>query len=243
MTRKALITLTVAVCGLFSPYVGRSQAALITIEITGEVTDVTDAHDILEGKINPGDTVTGRYTYDTSMPDSNPAGWGGTYWYYDPPCGIWLTIDGLEFKSNPDDMDFGLGIGDNVPPLLGGSGGDAYGVGSLGGNLLLKNGAIVSDIFVSDISLSLWDGSCKAISSDVLPETAPVLDDWEASSIRIRGGYPRPRGGSFFEIEGYLTSAVLIPEPGTLVLLGICTVGLLRMRRCPESDRKERNRR
>jgi hypothetical protein len=241
MTRKTLLILTVAVCGLFS-HVGSSQAALIIIEITAEVTDVTDPHRILEGKINLSDTITGRYTYDTSAPDSYPTDWLGIYWYYDPPYGIWLTVNGLELKSNPDDTYFTLGIGDNAPPGLHGGGGlrDWYGVGSLT-NLLLKNGAIVSDIVVSRISLGLGDSSCNAISSDVLPETAPVLNDWEVSSITVSGYYPGPEGGSF-EVKGYLTSAVLIPEPGTLMLLGICTVGLLRMRRCPESDRKERNR-
>ena len=75
-------------------------------------------------------------------------------------------------------------------------------------NLALLNGTPVDYI-----SWQLDDPTCNALSSDSLPTTAPVLDDWQ-SMFGLRISADRMWG-----IDGTVTSAGLIPEPATLLLL------------------------
>ena len=76
------------------------RAELITIEIEAVVDTVEDdgpGDGYLDGQINPGDTITGDYIYDSDTPDSKPAHSGdGDYWHNNSPYGIFLhTISGF----------------------------------------------------------------------------------------------------------------------------------------------------
>ncbi len=81
------------------------------------------------------------------------------------------------------------------------------------------------------------DSSASALSSDALPPTAPLLDDWGMRDIYIWGGGARYG----FHVDGRLTSAVLIPEPGTFVLFSIVGLALLKNRRIVKSRRNSHN--
>jgi len=204
----------VAACALFFGTVP-AEAALITIEIEAVVDFVEDSHNYLEGKIKVGDTITGWYTYDTSTPDSassNPT--VGRYEHHTPPCGISLTAGGFEFKTNAANVDFLVGIANNVT-----SGGlhDSYWIQSYN-NLPLSNG-----VLVDDISWSLRDYSATALSSIDLPTTAPVLEDWQSGNLLRLHGVKW-----IYKVDAHVTSAV--PEPGTILLFGL--VGLLLRKRC-----------
>ena len=224
MTKQTFIIMAAAILGLFSCV---ARATLVPIAITGEVTYVDDDDGLLGGDINVGDIITGVYIYDSSTPDSDPGGNGGSYRHYSPPAGITLTVGGLVFMTDPDDVYFIVRIANDMPPGIVGSGlSDGYGLRSEH-NLPLPDpdGALVTLI-----RLSLFDRSFSALSSDALPTTAPVLDDWEKwdENIVITGGHPR---GPRFEIKGDLTSAVLIPEPTTISLFIIGALTVLRKRR------------
>ena len=131
--------------------------------------------------------------------------------------------------TDPDNVEFTVGVSNDEPAPLVGDGGDGYGVNSIN-NLPLPNGASVNRFW-----LSLSDSSYSALSSDALPTTAPVLDDWETRSIQIRGGITiTPREGLSYRIGGGLTSAVLIPEPATVILVGLGGLALLRKGRSLE---------
>ncbi len=77
-------------------------------------------------------------------------------------------------------------------------------------NLYLHNGVNVEDFF-----WHLNDSTGTALSSDDLPTTAPVLSDWDDNRLYISGG---PRETKFW-FDATVTSAEIIPEPGTLLLL------------------------
>lgn len=47
-------------------YAQQAQATLITIQIEGVVDSVSDDYGYLEGKIKPGDIITGFYTYEST---------------------------------------------------------------------------------------------------------------------------------------------------------------------------------
>jgi hypothetical protein len=95
---------------------------------------------------------------------------------------------------------------------------DAYKIESIN-NLPLHNG-----VWGTRIKLELYDSTFSALSSDALPATAPVLDDWETceNDIYIYGNYPgyNPREYAW-SFKAHLTSAFLIPEPTTLFFLGL----------------------
>ncbi|UCG59908.1 MAG: PEP-CTERM sorting domain-containing protein [Phycisphaerales bacterium] len=225
MVRGFIITAAVVV-GISSVGVRPTHAKLVTIAVTGEVTSVWDDFDRLEGKINVGDMITGVYVYDSSTPDSFPEDpVHGRYEYYAPPCGIMLTVGGFVFMTDPDNVRFVVIIKDDFPDPRETSY-DGYSVASYN-NLPLSNGAEVGDISLGA------KGSTDIFTTDALPATAPDLDaGWHEGGmgIRIYGG---SRGGSSvgaFSIGGYVTSATVIPEPGTFILFALGSLALLKTR-------------
>jgi len=204
--------ISIIICAL-SFWALPARAELVTIQITGEVDFVGDPYLYFEGKIKTGDLITGTYTYDLSTPDLYPLSLqSGVYEHFAPPCGVSLTVSCLEFQTDPTSVNFSIGIVNDYPPV------DNYGFISYN-NLPLSNGVTV-DLIVWELE----DPSGKAISSDTLPTTAPILDDWQLNRLGI---YGPPRGNSF-GIVAHVTSAVLIPEPATMLLLGL---GLLLLRK------------
>jgi len=201
-----LIAMAVAFCSL------PANGALIMIQIEGVVDDVQDPHNYVEGLVNIGDLITGAYTYDTDTPNSSSSPNVGRYEYYAYPCGFSLSVGGLSFMTDPANTNFEIEIGDNA------SYDDFYIVDSLI-NLPLSNGTSVGRIrFV------LGDPSEAAISSIELPTTAPVLSDWQVNYVNIGGG----PGRSGFVFQAHVSSAVVIPEPWTILLLGFGTIALVR---------------
>jgi hypothetical protein len=57
----------------------------VTIYIEAVVDSVGDSGNYLEGKISPGDIITGYYTYESTTPDSNPSVSLGRYEHHTPP--------------------------------------------------------------------------------------------------------------------------------------------------------------
>jgi len=179
-----------------------AQAILITIHIEAVVDTVDDSGNYLEGQINPGDIITGYYTYESTTLDSNPSQSVGDYEYYSPPCGIFLSVGGFDFQTDLTNVDFFIEVVNNYPS------GDAYVVGS-SNNLPLSNG-----VSVDPIDWQLGDNTGTALSSDALPIIAPVLDNWQSRNhLRLQG----ERGG--YIIDAHVTSAV--PESAAIVLLGL----------------------
>jgi hypothetical protein len=192
----------ILLCG-FLPTV--SYGDLITIGLTGRVDTVDDPHSYFGGQIQIDDTVTGTYTYDTSVLDSEPCDSSiGRYWHYSPPCGVLVSVDGFNFRTNPNNVRFLLGIVNN------GSGGEDIYCFSSYNNSSLPNGTLVDSI-----DWQIEDSTGLVLSSDALPITAPDLTNWTRNyGLDIHGGQV-----SEFFIAVDITSAVLIPEPATILLL------------------------
>jgi len=209
----------ISIICLLSLYVLPAKATLVIIQITAEIDDVYDPYGYLGGKIKVGDIITGMYTYDLSTLDSNPLPQGADYVYRNEPSGIFLRVGGFEFKSDPLTLDFVIEIiNDHF------SGGLSYIYLLISySNLPLSNGSAVGGI-----SWTLEDTTGKALSSDALPTTAPVLEDWGFNRLNIGGG-TRARPFGFL---GHVTSAEVIPEPSTILFLGLGSL-ILRKRRYP----------
>jgi hypothetical protein len=191
------------------------QAELITIALTGQVYMLDDAQHVFGGQIHYGDTITGTYTYDTSTPNSEQSTSEGVYWHYSAPYGVSFTVDGFNFRTDSDNVLFSVGIGDNIPTL-----GDIYSFDSHN-NLPLSNG-----VSVNNIAWQLTDSSKSALSSDALPTTAPNLANWDMDyGLNVSGG---SLNNNYFHLVANITSATVVPEPATLLLM---VSGLLLLRK------------
>jgi len=213
------MVVAMAVFGGVVLWAAPAKGTLITIAIQAVVDGVNDPDNDLEGRIHIGDLITGTYTYDTDSPDMDWL-WGSEsdivarYHYFNPPYGISLSVGGLDFKTDPDRTNFVIQIVNDYLYSI-----DTYSVTSYG-NLPLSNGAIVDTI-----SWGLRDDSGSAISSTELLPTGPVLSDWQHFNyLNIEG--PGTRDNILF--QAHVTSAVVIPEPSAILLLGFGAVTLVR---------------
>ena len=189
-----------------------AQAELITIQIEGVVNTVEDDGDYLEDPIHVGDIITGWYTYDTDTPDSNPSDNVGDYEHSTSPYGVHLTVGGFTFMTDPTNVDFLLEI---INDSTSGGLHDAYGL------ISYENMDIQSGATVDSISWWLRDDSAEALSSALLPNTAPIITDWGSRNLLRLDG---ERGG--YIIDGHVTFA--IPEPYTLLFLGLGILSVVR---------------
>ena len=212
MGRKAKISAVVFVILALS--CSNLRATIITINLTAEVTQVDDlAGELLEGQVNVGDTITGSYTYDSTTPDSSPSETVGSYWHLSSPCGISLSVGGFVFQTDSDNVYFLVQIlNDHL-------GNDGYLLRSYY-NLPLSNG-----VWVEHISWQLDDYTATALSSTDLPTTPPVLEDWAYSPAQL--GIKLGSKG-YAGLYGEVTSVELVPEPGTVFLLGLGGLALIR---------------
>ncbi|MGA2071204.1 MAG: PEP-CTERM sorting domain-containing protein [Sedimentisphaerales bacterium] len=194
-------TLVIGVIGVLLFCGGLAQAEWITIAISGYVTSVSDENKHFGGQIAIGTPITGTYTYDSAIPDSYPSDFSyGQYWNYTPPAGVSLNVGGLNFRTNPDNVEFAVTVNNNN------LGEDSYSIWSTK-NLSLSDGTLVQSI-----SWYLNDPTGTALSSDALPLTMPDLSKWGYNSLNISTDRT-------FGISATITSAT--PEPATAFLFGL----------------------
>jgi hypothetical protein len=207
-----LIVLSAVVC---------THAQIITIAIEALVVEIDDDADLLEGAIGLNDIIAGTYTYNTDTPDSNPLPEGSDYWHYETPYGVSLNCNGLEFKADPDNVNFLMEIiNDEDYGPIGRE--DSYLFISYN-NLSLSNG-----VGVKHISWQLDDPTGMALDSTALPVTAPTLTDWISPvGLYIMSEKTGVNYDTFF-IRSMVYSVELVPEPATLLLL---TGGVLLIRK------------
>ena len=199
-----LIVLTVLL-GVASP----AGASPISIGITGTVRLVDDRDNILAGAVNPGDLITGFYTYDSDTPDSNPFPTVGDYRHTPAPFGISLNVNGLTFSTDSSNVNFLVEIvNDHGIPLR-----DNYLLRSFNNVFSASVPGAEFEEPDNHISWQLDDPTAAALSSTALPTVPPVLADWESIfglDISSIGMLPAP---SMFLIRSDVTSAVLVEGP------------------------------
>lgn len=186
MKKKGIINFCIFIILITIPTLLFAES--ITINITAQVASVDDMGNILDGAIEVGDIMTGQYTYESTTPDTNPLPTVGDYQHDTSPYGISLKVkgkvNGLVFKTDPDDVDFLVEICNN------------HGLPTPTDNYLLRsynNLPLPGGIIVEHISWQLDDPTAEALSSESLPTDPPVLEDWQSiGGISINGYIPDP---------------------------------------------------
>jgi len=182
------------------PYQSNTDnSGLISINIVAKIVDVSDPYNSLGGVIKVNDTIKGKYTYDSGIPDQYPDNMTvGIYGFESSSCGFEVKAGGLIFKTNPSNVNFTIEI-INCGVYYG----DQYSVYSVN-NLQLSNGMIVEII-----QWVLFDSSGTALSSDALPTTAPVLSKWNQTGCAglMIYGYNPSDPSNWYSIQAYVTKA------------------------------------
>jgi hypothetical protein len=148
-----------------------ASCAQVRIVIRATVRLVDDPNSLLNNTVAPGDIITGIYAYDSFAVDSNPLPEVGDYRYTTAPNGIRLSVNGINFGTDPAHVDFLLEVVNNYQNL------DNYVLHSY--NNLFDVSAI-GEFGMDIISWQLDDPSQTALSSAELPRNPPVLSDWQS---------------------------------------------------------------
>jgi hypothetical protein len=172
-----------------------ASCAQIKIEIRATVSLVDDPDNLLTNTVHPGDIITGVYSYNSFVVDSNPLAEVGDYRYTTAPNGFRLNVNGLTFATDPADVDFLLEVVNNYQNL------DNYLLISYN-NLFAVSAR--GEFVMNTIDWQLDDPTQTALSSATLPRTPPILSDWQS----IFGLTIDSSGDNHFLIRANVTSAV-----------------------------------
>jgi hypothetical protein len=207
-------TVLAVVFGSVSP----TEAVVIIVDITARVVSVIDLEDFLDGAVVPGDTITGRYIFDTTVSDRNDAFIAAEYVYLGFPYGIDLTVVGCcRFRTDPDNTAFTIEIVNREP----GAGQDAFLMNS---ELNIFDISAPGESPINSISWLLTDSSGEVFSFTALP-LVPILAEYDFKILAIES--EEAITGDRFTISAEVTSAevsfnemdLLLGLPGSKVPL------------------------
>ena len=183
------------VTGLLAPL---SSAAAkpksVTINLSAVVDLVDNPNGVPVGTIAPGDVITGSYTYNPKAKDISPGREFGAYTHNQPPYGIQLIVGSFSIETDPANVDFQIGIANNL------NGSDSYSVTSFN-----NIGTTEPGPGVQLISWGLTDPTGTALKNDHLQKKAPVLSSWQFNQLEIEG-----RPDAFYRIRAHVTQAVTV---------------------------------
>jgi hypothetical protein len=205
MKNRVIILLTGLVLTLA---VSATHAAIIKVEIQATITSIMDQADILGSSVSVGDEITGWYAYDAPALPSEVYGGIALYVFNSAPCGMFFTVGGFNFETDINNIHLEVGVQNNT------SNTDAF-------TLTSKNNISILDMPIDNIHFQLSDDTALAIDNYNLPTESPVLDNWPSmKSLNIFGvKYLNPTDKQSLIINSVVTSAVLVPEPITMVLI------------------------
>ena len=167
------------------------SAEAVTLQITATVYNIYDSDNALGGSVNMGDKITGTYTIDVSVPDTDP---NPEYGHYiqtsspgsSPQLGFDLLLGPHSLKSDPTNT------AHMYEAHIMNSYADHFGLWSWG-NMPLTNGSTVDDVVVD-----LYDGTGLVLSSDQLNAQAPDVTAFEFHDIHVSG---RSVTGNHFSVD------------------------------------------
>jgi hypothetical protein len=193
-SRLAVLTVGVSllVAGLLaSPSIAAAKSTDVTIRLTAVVYDVNNPNGLPLG-IQPGEEISGSYTYNPQTKDADSRVAFGFYPHTQQPYGIQLNMGGFSVQTDAANVDFQITISNNDD-----SGSDNHAVVSF--NNISNEGGPGCDI----IAWHLADPTHTALSNAVLKKTAPVVSSWQSSELEVTGP------DEIYRIRAHVTQAVV----------------------------------
>lgn len=194
-----------------------ARADLVTIDFS---STATNSATLFGMPVSPGDVLAGSFSYDTTVADFNSDPNAGFY----NQSSLAFTVNGHSFAA----PSYTLSIINDKNQLGTGMLVDAFGVSATTG-LTMDGNPTGNGIF----TIFLVDRSATVFSSDAIPASIH-LSSFDNSSVFEKAELDdyngTPKSG-FFHIDTLGPNAV--PEPGSLMLMGLGGLGLLvrRLRR------------
>lgn len=176
---------------------GPASAELVTVEVTGTVDFVNDPTGALAGEVQTGGTVTGRYTYDTAVPDNDPNPEYGRYEQDPSQLALRLEIGNLVFATNETPTSSAFAAVD----VMNSTYGDSFHVGAGANFQPLASGATVQHV-----DFDFFDPTGTALTTDALLTTAPQVAGFADPMVFVAGN---DASGNWYDFRVRITSAQL----------------------------------
>lgn len=199
------------------------RADLITCEFRGE-TSVFWNLDGVGWTVPDGTSIWGRFTLDTTAVDVSPSEFLGKYYHAIVATTIRIGDDELTHTASeyylPNSgfyLDNYVAVGNDWPddPVW-----DFFQMRDY--SLDFRGYTVSAGVFLEDDDATYFD-------SDLMPSTLPTLSEFDRTNFVMiaydeEGAFP-------FYLAGPIRSLVLVPEPSTILLLGVSAVAYRRPRR------------
>jgi hypothetical protein len=199
---KSLLSMSAALIVSLSAF--GASASTITYNFAGTLTSSF-------GTLNSGDPFSGSYRIDSSV--AAAGGSTSSFSVFNDLLSVSLTVGSFSATIGP-----GSGLPelqqDNV------AGADRYGL--VGRNPV--GSSQIGGLDISSIGFRLDDTTGTAISDALILLTNPTLSSFTSNTFLLFFGVPND--GGFAVVTGTLSSLSTVPEPATLVLLGLGLAGL-----------------
>lgn len=219
----------------------QANADLVQFNFTGTISAAFDndpgsnPDTVFGAVVGVGDSVSGFFSYDTNAAETDSVTGltgGGSSYHQNLPYKIHVEMDGVVFESDGlfDTTvlnDFTFASGQTPIDIFGTADGVEGSQADVTGVTMFVDG-VAQD---GRIGLQFNDDDATAFASTALP-TAFNLSDFEFAEGRIVG---TDSGGIFhfatFNFTSLEAATASVPEPSSLSLLGMATLGLISFRR------------
>lgn len=203
------MTHTAALAASFLLWGSFVEAAPMAYEFSGEIYWVDDPGDLLDGSIQPGTVFSGRFTFDSSVEDSNSNSVLGEF--TGPTFSMSLDVGSYSWFSGAGNAQIRVQNSDLDNMVFGTSG-----YVEIGGLSIALSGG-------------LQDSTGLALSSDAIPTSSLSLSSFTAAGLSVKTSGLPPAPGAL-AVAGTFTAFSVVPEPVSLALMA-GALSLLRRRR------------
>lgn len=206
----------------------RALGTIITVEVEGAVGSVeTGGGFALDGSIGMGSEMAGFVTYNTDAVDQDSSEGQGVY----PVVSISMSIGNYIFTHNSGSPDFGFFRVSTVDPTYAAISPDPRFDGTITVSGTPQTYDDITWGWTYMELFNLWTSDGEYIPTTALPD----LDSWPELSVfdnrKLFEARFYGQGDDYFGIYGGITSLNVVPEPGTVLLLGLGGLVLVRRRR------------